>query len=97
MLRRRGVAQYGDGFAKGGLRSNGHIFAFRSWRGAFRGAFVVKLPRERVDALVASRDGKRYEQRPGRALKEWFVVAPRSRLDWVDLAEEARRFVAATN
>ncbi|HYK99062.1 MAG TPA: hypothetical protein VEU77_11795 [Candidatus Acidoferrales bacterium] len=58
------------------------------------GAFVVKLPKDRVLALVASRDGKPFEPRPGRAMKEWLAIAPRSKYDWIALAEEARHFVA---
>ncbi len=61
---------------------------------------VVKLPRRRVDALVAAGDGQRMvsgggrEMREMREMKEWLVVAPESPVDWTELAREAREFVA---
>jgi hypothetical protein len=80
----------GQGFGSGALTVNGRIFAMRS----SRGAFVVKLPRSRVDELVAAGRGWRFDPGRGRVMKEWLAVAPRVRIDWVALADEARRFVA---
>jgi hypothetical protein len=58
-----------------------------------RGALVVKLPKARVDALVAAGKGTRFEPRPGRVMKEWLVVtAPKSA--WPALKREAKAFVA---
>jgi hypothetical protein len=55
--------------------------------------FVVKLPRKRVDALVAAGEGKQFEPRhDGRLMKEWFVVGARRELRWLPLAQEAFEF-----
>ena len=58
------------------------------------GAFVVKLPRARVDALVAAGEGRPFEPGPGRAMKEWLELGATSSQDWASLAEEALSFVA---
>ena len=89
MLRKRGVEQKADrGFGRGALTVKGKIFAMLS----SRGEFVVKLPGDRVAALVASGSGKRFASGPGRVMKEWLVVPPGK--EWEARAEEARRFVA---
>ena len=91
LLRERGVSRkLGQGFGSGALTVNGRIFAMLS----ARGEFVVKLRRERVDALVASRAGKPFDAGRGRVMKEWLALDPRSREDWTALAEEARAFVS---
>lgn len=69
------------------LTVQGKIFAMFPRR-----EFVVKLPRERVDALVAARCGKRFDPGRGRLMKEWIVV-DEGKADWIDLAREAYRFV----
>jgi len=76
-------------FGASGLKVNGKVFAMVS----SKGEFVVKLPRDRVDALVASRDGVRFDPGHGRVMKEWFVVSPTSTQDWLALAIEALEFV----
>ncbi|MGH2409571.1 MAG: hypothetical protein ACRDGS_04280, partial [Chloroflexota bacterium] len=49
------------------LKVKGKIFAMLS-----QGRLVVKIPRTRVDALVASGDGERFDpRRDGRLMKEW--------------------------
>jgi hypothetical protein len=70
-----------------GLRVNGKIFVMFP-----RGTFVAKLPKARVDALVASGDGVQFDPGHGRLMKEWVVVQNES-LDLVNLAEEAYDFV----
>lgn len=56
---------------------------------------VVKLPRERVDALVASQIGTRFDpRRNGKVMKEWLVVREGA-ADWVSLSEEAAAFAGA--
>lgn len=55
---------------------------------ASKGQFVVKLPRDRVDELVALGDGQRFAPRRGRLMKEWLVVGSQ-RAKWVELATEA--------
>ena len=87
--RRRGVSfGGGKGFGSGALKVNGKIFAMSS----SRGEFVVKLPKNRIDELLASGMGKRFEPRPGRRMKEWFVPADEA-VDWIELAKEACDFV----
>ncbi len=55
---------------------------------------VVKLPKSRVDALVASGDGERFDpHHDGRFMREWLVLAPESGVTWLPLASEAAAFV----
>lgn len=72
------------------LKVSDKIFAFPAW-----GRLVVKLPRQRVDELVASGAGERFDPRPGRLLKEWFVLGPTADHEWLLLAREALACVAA--
>jgi len=87
--RMRGVTQeQKKGFGSGALKVNGRIFAML----ASNGDFVVKLPKARVDELVAAGDGERFEPGPGRVMKEWLAFAgPPTR--WRDLAREGYDFV----
>jgi hypothetical protein len=78
------------GFGAGALAVRGKIFALLS----SRGHFVVKLPRDRVDALVAAGRGARFDPGHCRLMKEWLDVAPGAEPDWLALAREARAFVA---
>jgi hypothetical protein len=70
------------------LRVNNNIFAM-----LVRGRLVVKLPKSRVDALVAAGEGLRFDPGHGRVMKEWLSAALDSRTDWLALAEEALKFV----
>jgi len=78
----------GKGFDRGARKAKGKIFAMIS----SEDPFVVKLSKDRVDALVASAAGKRFEPRPGKLMKEWLVVTG-LRSDWVKPAKEARDFI----
>jgi TfoX/Sxy family transcriptional regulator of competence genes len=70
-----------------GLKVRGRIFAM-----LVRNELVVKLPKSRVDALVANGDGKPFQPRPGRAMKEWAIIElPPER--WLAIAREAYAFV----
>jgi hypothetical protein len=61
-----------------------------------RDQLVVKLPRSRVAALIASGDGERFDPRhDGRLMKEWLCVAPTAQMEWLALAREALAFVAS--
>jgi hypothetical protein len=81
----------GTGFgAASGLRVDGKIFAM-----LIRGALVVKLPRDRVDALVAAGTGTRFEPGTGRVLWEWVAIPPASVSAWASLIDEALTFVRA--
>lgn len=77
--------------SSGQLTVGGKIFAM-----LVRDRLVVKLPRERVDALVAAGDGERFDpRRDGRLMKEWLVLDPASEQDWLSLGREAREFVGS--
>lgn len=82
------------GFGSSGqLKVDNRIFAM-----LVRGALVVKLPRARVDQLIASKDGTRFDpRRNGRVMSEWVTIASGSKLDWLALAREALAFVRAPN
>ena len=57
--------------------------------------FVAKLPRDRVDELVASGAGVRFDpRRDGRVMKEWIVVSPARARQWPKLADEAFAFAS---
>ncbi len=77
------------GFGSSSLQVEKRIFAM-----LVRGSLVVKLPKQRVDALVAAGKGERFDPRgDGRQMKEWLVLGPSAEDDWLSLAAEARRFV----
>lgn len=78
-------------FGSTGLRVNGKIFAM-----AAQGTLVVKLPRPRVDELVESGRGERFDPGHGRVMREWFVVTS-SNLAWVELTREAHAYVASAS
>jgi ribosomal protein L24E len=78
------------GFGTSALRTHGKIFAMVS----SKGAFVVKLPRPKVDELVASGVGKRFDPGHGRLMKEWVELDSKSQDSWLKLASEARSFVS---
>ncbi len=80
----------GKGFGASALKINDRIFAM-----LVGGRFVIKLPKERVDALVASGGGQRFDSGQGRPMKEWVAIEPASGLEWLALAREARTFVAS--
>ena len=84
-------AQGKKGFGSSALQINNKIFAMLS-----SGRLVVKLSRQRVDALIAAGEGERFDpRRDGRLMKEWFSLDPTSNLDWLTLASEAMEFVAS--
>jgi TfoX/Sxy family transcriptional regulator of competence genes len=81
----------GTGFGKTeGLRINDKIFAM-----LVEGELVVKLPKERVDELVGSGVGERFDAGKGRPMKEWASIAPAASRRWKALVEEARAFVGS--
>ena len=79
------------GFGSSALQVHGKIFAMLS----SKEQFVVKLPRERVDALVESAAGVRFDPGHGRVMKEWAVIDPASKDTWLALAREAMAFVGS--
>lgn len=76
------------GFGASALTVEGRIFAMLT-----RDRLVVKLPKGRVDALVATGWGVRFDANRGRPMKEWLSVDPHHEDDWTTLAEEALTFV----
>jgi len=89
LLQERGVHQ-GTGFGSNpGLRVGTKIFAMLA-----RDGLVVRLPKARVDELVASGAGTRFDpRRDGRLMKEWVVVSVERRRLWGGLTDEALAFV----
>ena len=55
-------------------------------------SFVAKLPKVRVDALVASGAAKHFDPGHGKLMKEW-VALQGNQNQWVGLAKEAYGFV----
>jgi hypothetical protein len=80
-------AAAGKAFGARGLKVDGKIFAMPS-----RGRLVVKLPRARVEELVASGTGRSYVL-GARTMKEWVAFPDGSPASWRALAREARKFV----
>ncbi len=75
-------------FGSDALKVNGSIFAMLTG-----GSLVVKLPRHRVDALIADGAGAPFESGKGRPMKEWLRVATDDQETWLALAREALDFV----
>ena len=81
----------GSGFGRGSLRYHGKIFAM-----LVRGRLVVKLPEDRVSALIGAGHGAAFDANKGRPMREWFSLDPGSGLDWLPLATEALDFARAS-
>lgn len=79
-----------NGFGSSALKIHEKIFAM-----LVRGRLVVKLPKARVDALVASGDGERFDANKGKPMKEWLALNAESPAEWLALAREAMAFVGA--
>ncbi len=81
----------GKRFGSSELKIHNKIFAMLS-----RGKLVFKLPKSRVDALIASGAGERFDPRhDGRLMKEWVTVEITSEEEALSLAREAMEFVAS--
>jgi TfoX/Sxy family transcriptional regulator of competence genes len=78
------------GFGSSALWISGKIFAM-----LVTGRLVVKLPRQRVDALIASGGGERWDPGHGRVMKEWLRLEPALEPEWLSLATEAMHFVGS--
>ncbi|WP_341678247.1 hypothetical protein [Niveibacterium sp. SC-1] len=80
----------GKGFGGGTLQVDGRIFAMC----ASAGDFVLKLPPDRVVALIAAGEGTPFETAPGRVMKAWICLAPATEDRTLALAREALAYVA---
>lgn len=78
------------GFGSGALKVHGAIFAMLT-----RGHLVVKLPRERVDTLVACGVGEPFSAGKASPMREWLTVVSSDDATWQGLAREALEFVAS--
>ncbi len=79
------------GFGSSGLKIHNKIFAM-----LVKDKLVVKLPKLRVDGLIASGYGERFDPRhDGRLMKEWIALEPTFQEEWLPLAKEAMEFVAS--
>jgi hypothetical protein len=87
-----GVSE-GTGFGTNpGLRIGGKIFAM-----LIDDELVVKLPGERVDALIDDGIAERFDSGHGRPMKEWATVPPEQSRRWPKLADEALEFVKSAS
>ena len=90
LLDRDGVSVGGRGFGSTALKVDGRIFAMSGEAG-----LVLKLPPERVAALIAAGDGRSFDAGKGKPLKEWVVIPSSVVMRWRELAEEALVYVGA--
>ena len=75
-------------FGSSALKVNGSIFAMLTG-----GRLVVKLPRGRVETLIASEIGEPFDAGKGRPMKEWLTVSTDDEQTWLALTREALDFV----
>ena|GEM_PF-222761 len=80
----------GRTFGSSALKVNNKIFAMLC-----RGGLVVKLPHDRVAALIADGDGASFDAGKGKPMKEWLAVGPEDHSRWEALSREALAFVRA--
>ena len=78
-------------FGSNALKVNRKIFAM-----LVRGELVVKLPKERVLAMVDGANGRFFDAGKGRPMKEWIVVGGDDAKTWVLLSKEACAYVRAS-
>lgn len=76
------------GFGSTALTIGGKIFAM-----LVEDRLVAKIPRQRVDALVAADAGERFDPGHGRRMKEWLSLDPGTDEPWLPLAREAMAYV----
>ena len=83
-----GPVTRGTMFGSQGLRTGTKYFAI--W---WHEQLVVKLPADRLEELVASGGGLRFEPMPGRPMNGWLLL--RASAQWDPLVTEARAHVEA--
>jgi len=72
------------------LRTDGDFFASVHPES---GDLIVKLPADRVNAMIEADEGSAFAP-AGRRFREWVCIAERDRERWAELLEEARTFVS---
>ena len=92
MLKEQGIAQ-AKMFGVPGIKTGRKMFAM-----SVKGKLIVKLPKGRVDALVASKQGKHFYHLfdKSRLMKEWVAIGQKNKRNWLKLAQEAKDFVTST-
>jgi len=81
----------GTGFGSSpGRRVDGRIFAM-----LVRGELVVKVPRQRVDDLIASGSARWFDAGKGRPMREWASITTAGADAWPELVAEAYEFVGS--
>jgi hypothetical protein len=80
-----------EGTIMGGpcVRSAGEFVGMPHHKGP---GIVVKLPRDRVDALIALGDGRSFAP-AGKVFREWVLVEAFDEGGWQDLLRESVKFV----
>jgi hypothetical protein len=86
---KRGIAQ-SRMFGSTGLTIHGKVFAI-----LYKERLVLKLPKDRVEALVRARQGEYFDPGHGRISKGWVSIQPEAKADWLSLSQEAKDFVAS--
>ena len=77
-------------FGASALKTRSKVFAMLN----SDGRLTLKLPAARLESLLASVDGERFDpRRDGRQMREWVSIAPSYLGDWLPLAQEALAFV----
>lgn len=76
------------GFGSQTLKVSNSIFAMVTG-----GGLVVKLPRDRVEELIAEGTGAPFDGGKGRPMKEWLAVTADDDETWSALTNEALDFV----
>ena len=74
------------------LRASGAFFASFDRR---TGDLIVKLPRHRVQQLIAAGTGKQFAP-AGKTFREWVVIGDRDPARWAELIDEARTFAGGS-
>lgn len=77
-------------FGSTALKVKGKVFAMM-----VKGDLVVKLPKERVEALIGAKLGAYFDPGHGRLMKEWVAIESKAEAQWLTLAKEAEQFVVS--